>query len=57
MAVAYKGNAFGSASKNMKVADPVVISTGAPPANPDLQSGRSAAAVASTSVCDATTNK
>ncbi len=30
MAVAYKGDAFGSASENMKVADPVVISTGAP---------------------------
>jgi alpha-2-macroglobulin len=30
MAVAYKDKAFGSASKNMKVADPVVISTGAP---------------------------
>ncbi|WP_128547903.1 Ig-like domain-containing alpha-2-macroglobulin family protein [Larkinella soli] len=30
MAVAYKGKAFGSASKNMKVADPIVISTGAP---------------------------
>lgn len=30
MAVAYKDQAFGSASKNMKVADPVVISTGAP---------------------------
>ncbi|TDB60858.1 alpha-2-macroglobulin family protein [Arundinibacter roseus] len=30
MAVAYKDNAFGSASHNMKVADPVVISTGAP---------------------------
>jgi uncharacterized protein YfaS (alpha-2-macroglobulin family) len=30
MAVAYKDNAFGSASKNMKVADPVVISAGLP---------------------------
>uniref|UniRef100_UPI003593ABDE alpha-2-macroglobulin family protein n=1 Tax=Persicitalea sp. TaxID=3100273 RepID=UPI003593ABDE len=30
MAVAYKGDAFGSANTNMKVADPVVISTGAP---------------------------
>ncbi|GAB2795687.1 hypothetical protein GCM10027275_46120 [Rhabdobacter roseus] len=30
MAVAYKGNAFGSANANLKVADPVVISTGAP---------------------------
>jgi uncharacterized protein YfaS (alpha-2-macroglobulin family) len=30
MAVAYKGNAFGSGSKNMKVADPVVISAGLP---------------------------
>ena len=30
MAVAYKGDAFGSANANMKVADPVVISTGAP---------------------------
>lgn len=30
MAVAYKDNAFGSASSNMKVADPVVISMGAP---------------------------
>lgn len=30
MAVAYKDNAFGSASKNMKVADPIVISTGVP---------------------------
>jgi uncharacterized protein YfaS (alpha-2-macroglobulin family) len=30
MAVAYKGNAFGSSSKNMKVADPVVISAGLP---------------------------
>ncbi|MPR34431.1 alpha-2-macroglobulin family protein [Salmonirosea aquatica] len=30
MAVAYKDDAFGSASANMKVADPVVISTGAP---------------------------
>lgn len=30
MAVAYKGNAFGSASRNMKVADPIVISTGFP---------------------------
>ncbi|GAB3245793.1 alpha-2-macroglobulin family protein [Larkinella harenae] len=29
MAVAYKDKAFGSASKNMKVADPIVISTGA----------------------------
>ncbi len=28
MAVAYKDNAFGSASKNMKVADPIVISAG-----------------------------
>ncbi|WP_266362563.1 alpha-2-macroglobulin family protein [Tellurirhabdus rosea] len=30
MAVAYKGRAFGSASRNMKVADPIVISTGVP---------------------------
>ncbi|QRR02978.1 alpha-2-macroglobulin family protein [Dyadobacter sandarakinus] len=30
MAVAYKDNAFGSATRNMKVADPIVISTGAP---------------------------
>ncbi|WP_460671569.1 alpha-2-macroglobulin family protein [Larkinella ripae] len=30
MAVAYKNKAFGSATKNMKVADPLVISTGAP---------------------------
>lgn len=30
MAVAYKDNAFGSATRNMKVADPVVISTGLP---------------------------
>jgi alpha-2-macroglobulin len=30
MAIAYKDNAFGSSSKNMKVADPVVISTGLP---------------------------
>ncbi|GAB3180413.1 alpha-2-macroglobulin family protein [Telluribacter humicola] len=30
MAVAYKGNAFGSASTNMKVSDPVVISAGVP---------------------------
>jgi len=30
MAVAYKDNAFGSASKNIKVADPVVISAGLP---------------------------
>ena len=30
MAVAYKNEAFGSASKNMKVKDPIVISTGAP---------------------------
>ncbi len=30
MAVAYKDNTFGSASKNMKVADPIVISTGVP---------------------------
>ncbi|REA58650.1 alpha-2-macroglobulin family protein [Dyadobacter luteus] len=30
MAVAYKDNAFGSASKNIKVADPVVISSGVP---------------------------
>ncbi|KAA0990731.1 alpha-2-macroglobulin family protein [Dyadobacter aurulentus] len=30
MAVAYKDNAFGSASKNMKVADPVVISAAVP---------------------------
>jgi uncharacterized protein YfaS (alpha-2-macroglobulin family) len=30
MAVAYKDNAFGSATKNMKVADPVVISVGVP---------------------------
>jgi len=30
MAVAYKDNAFGSSSKNMKVADPVVISAGLP---------------------------
>jgi alpha-2-macroglobulin len=30
MAVAYKGNAFGSANKNMKVADPIVISTALP---------------------------
>lgn len=30
MAVAYKGNAFGSSSKNIKVADPIVISAGLP---------------------------
>ena len=30
MAVAYKDNAFGSANANMKVADPIVISTGVP---------------------------
>ncbi|TAE41693.1 MAG: alpha-2-macroglobulin family protein [Runella slithyformis] len=30
MAVAYKDNAFGSANKNMKVADPIVISTALP---------------------------
>ena len=30
MAVAYKDNAFGSATRNMKVADPVVISAGVP---------------------------
>jgi uncharacterized protein YfaS (alpha-2-macroglobulin family) len=30
MAVAYKGKAFGSATSNMKVADPVVISTALP---------------------------
>ncbi len=30
MAVAYKGEAFGSATKNMKVADPLVISTALP---------------------------
>ncbi|MEZ4903272.1 MAG: MG2 domain-containing protein [Spirosomataceae bacterium] len=30
MAVAYKDNAFGSGSKNMKVADPIVISTALP---------------------------
>lgn len=30
MAVAYKDNAFGSAAKNMKVADPIVISAGLP---------------------------
>ncbi|MFC5411338.1 alpha-2-macroglobulin [Larkinella bovis] len=30
MAVAYKDKAFGSATRNMKVADPLVISTGAP---------------------------
>lgn len=30
MAIAYKDNAFGSANSNMKVADPIVISTGAP---------------------------
>ncbi|MFD1142800.1 alpha-2-macroglobulin [Larkinella insperata] len=30
MAVAYKDKAFGSATQNMKVADPLVISTGAP---------------------------
>nr|WP_229216061.1 MG2 domain-containing protein [Dyadobacter frigoris] len=30
MAVAYKDNAFGAANKNMKVADPVVISAGLP---------------------------
>jgi uncharacterized protein YfaS (alpha-2-macroglobulin family) len=30
MAVAYKNNAFGSANKNMKVADPIVISTALP---------------------------
>ncbi|KAA6439592.1 alpha-2-macroglobulin family protein [Dyadobacter flavalbus] len=29
-AVAYKNNAFGSAAKNMKVADPIVISAGLP---------------------------
>ncbi|GAB2550732.1 alpha-2-macroglobulin [Spirosoma aerophilum] len=30
MAVAYKDNAFGSANANMKVADPIVISSGVP---------------------------
>ena len=30
MAVAYKDNAFGSANSNMKVADPIIISTGVP---------------------------
>ncbi len=30
MAVAYKDNAFGSANSNMKVADPIVISSGIP---------------------------
>lgn len=30
MVVAYKDNAFGSASSNLKVADPIVISTGVP---------------------------
>ncbi len=30
MAVAYKGSAFGSSAKNMKVADPIVISAGIP---------------------------
>ncbi len=30
MAVAYKDNAFGSANSNMKVVDPIVISTGVP---------------------------
>ncbi len=30
MAVAYQGSSFGSASKNMKVADPVVVSTALP---------------------------
>ena len=30
MAIAYKGNAFGSSSSNMNVADPIVISTGLP---------------------------
>ncbi|WP_170312674.1 alpha-2-macroglobulin family protein [Spirosoma agri] len=30
MAVAYKDNAFGSANSSMKVADPIVISTGVP---------------------------
>jgi uncharacterized protein YfaS (alpha-2-macroglobulin family) len=30
MAVAYQGNSFGSASKNMKVADPIVVSTSLP---------------------------
>ncbi|GAB3687742.1 alpha-2-macroglobulin [Spirosoma flavus] len=30
MAVAYKDNSFGSANTNMKVADPIVISTGVP---------------------------
>ena len=30
MVVAYKDNAFGSANANMKVADPIVISTGVP---------------------------
>jgi uncharacterized protein YfaS (alpha-2-macroglobulin family) len=30
MAVAYQGNAFGTATKNMKVADPVVVSTSLP---------------------------
>ena len=30
MVVAYKDNAFGSAATNMKVADPIVISTGVP---------------------------
>lgn len=30
MAVAYKNGSFGSAEKNMKIADPVVISTGLP---------------------------
>ncbi len=30
MAVAYQGNSFGSATKNMKVADPIVVSTSLP---------------------------
>ncbi len=30
MAVAYKGNAFGSANQSLKVADPIVISAGVP---------------------------
>ncbi|WP_288429832.1 alpha-2-macroglobulin [uncultured Spirosoma sp.] len=30
MAVAYKGNAFGSANTNIKVADPIVVSVGVP---------------------------
>lgn len=42
MAFAYKGNAFGSADKHMKVADPIVISTALPRFfSPGDQSGMS----------------